>query len=762
MRWLSVCLLLVACGEVRKTALDAGDDTDAPDAVVEHTLTVTSSGNGAGTVASVPTGIDCGSTCSAQFEDGTTVTLTATAATDSKFVGWTGSACSGTGPCTFALTADTNVGAEFTLKDAATVVDVTSTTANGTYNAGKLISISVTFSQAVTLTGGAPTLSLNTGATAAYMSGSGSATLTFQYTVAAGQNTADLDYANSTALSLGGGTLVDQFGIAPSLVLPAPGGAGSLAGNKALVIDTAGPTVTSVDSTTTAGAYTVSGVISIQVHFNDPVIVTGTPTLALSSGGTASYTSGNGTAILTFTYTVAAGQNSPDLDYSSTTALALPGGATMTDGPGTAAVLTLPAVGSASSLAGNEAIVIDTAGPVITNVTSSSADGTYITNQAVSIQIVFNEAVTVTGTPTLALNSGGTASYSSGTGTTTLTFGYTVGLDQASDDLDYTSTTALSGTLRDALGNVSTRTLPAVGGTGSLGANKNLVIDGCNGSTTYLFTNAIQTFTVPSCATKLTIEVWGAAGGRGGCSTGCGPNGAVLTQPGKGARMKGDFMVTPGAQLSVLVGERGETKHPYYAGGGGGGSFVWTTANQGLLIAAGGGGGAGGANTTISTLYNGVDGVTGLNGTPGAGLTEGAGTNGSGGVPLTSYPSGYSAGGAGWTSNGAPGKVSPAGICPPLSGGGTRPLGGGAGGGAGGDAATIGRGGFGGGGGGQGYCGAGGGGGGGGYSGGGGAAGPNTSAGYKGGGGGGSYNGGANQSNSAGVQADNGQVIITW
>ena len=37
--------------------------------------------------------------------------------------------------------------------------------------------------------------------------------------------------------------------------------------------------------------------------------VTGTPTLTLNDGGTATYTGGSGTNALTFSYTVAAGQN---------------------------------------------------------------------------------------------------------------------------------------------------------------------------------------------------------------------------------------------------------------------------------------------------------------------------------------------------------------------------------------------------------------------------------------------------------------------
>ena len=100
------------------------------------------------------------------------------------------------------------------------------------------------------------------------------------------------------------------------------------------------------------------------------MVVTGTPLLALNSGGTASYSSGSGTSTLTFTYTVAAGQNSPKLDYTSTGALTLNGGTifdTVTNP--NAAVLTLPAPGSAGSIGGTKSIVIDTTAPTVTAVT---------------------------------------------------------------------------------------------------------------------------------------------------------------------------------------------------------------------------------------------------------------------------------------------------------------------------------------------------------------------------------------------------------
>ena len=54
---------------------------------VQRTLTVGRSGTGSGTVTSNPAGINCGSTCPAQFNDGTQAILTATAASGSTFTG---------------------------------------------------------------------------------------------------------------------------------------------------------------------------------------------------------------------------------------------------------------------------------------------------------------------------------------------------------------------------------------------------------------------------------------------------------------------------------------------------------------------------------------------------------------------------------------------------------------------------------------------------------------------------------------------------
>src|SRR5262249_21172470 len=77
------------------------------------------------------------------------------------------------------------------------------TNGTGDLNAGKVVTLTVAFSEAVTVntSGGTPTLALNDGGAATYTSGSGSNSLIFSYTVAAGQNTSDLTV---TAFNLNG------------------------------------------------------------------------------------------------------------------------------------------------------------------------------------------------------------------------------------------------------------------------------------------------------------------------------------------------------------------------------------------------------------------------------------------------------------------------------------------------------------------------------------------------------------------------------
>jgi uncharacterized repeat protein (TIGR01451 family) len=105
--------------------MDAAKAVTATFTRIQYTLTVTKAGNGNGTVASTPAGITCGATCSALFNAGTVVTVTATPNSGDAFAGWSG-ACTGTGACTVTMNVAASVTATFTAR----VVDLVVTKAD--------------------------------------------------------------------------------------------------------------------------------------------------------------------------------------------------------------------------------------------------------------------------------------------------------------------------------------------------------------------------------------------------------------------------------------------------------------------------------------------------------------------------------------------------------------------------------------------------------------------------------------------------------
>jgi uncharacterized repeat protein (TIGR02543 family) len=76
-------------------------------------LNVEKSGFGLGTVTSSPSGINCGTTCSAEYLEGTKVTLTATAKAGSVFAGWFGCDAEPAGKCEVTVNEEMTVEAEF-------------------------------------------------------------------------------------------------------------------------------------------------------------------------------------------------------------------------------------------------------------------------------------------------------------------------------------------------------------------------------------------------------------------------------------------------------------------------------------------------------------------------------------------------------------------------------------------------------------------------------------------------------------------------
>ena len=108
---------------------------------------------------------------------------------------------------------------------------------HGRPDAGKVVTITLNASQAVTVTG-SPTLALNDSGTASYTGGSGTNSLTFTYTVAAGQNTSDLTVigVNGTITGPGGDALARrQFAIQPGGTLQIDTTAPSLTAGELVV-----------------------------------------------------------------------------------------------------------------------------------------------------------------------------------------------------------------------------------------------------------------------------------------------------------------------------------------------------------------------------------------------------------------------------------------------------------------------------------------------------------------------------------------------
>jgi hypothetical protein len=95
-------------------AYDEGEDLVVIKLAGRRQLSMGKDGSGGGTVTSDPAGINCGYACSAEFDYGTLVTLTAVADTGSTFTGW-GGACSGTGDCVVTMDTAKSVTATFAI-----------------------------------------------------------------------------------------------------------------------------------------------------------------------------------------------------------------------------------------------------------------------------------------------------------------------------------------------------------------------------------------------------------------------------------------------------------------------------------------------------------------------------------------------------------------------------------------------------------------------------------------------------------------------
>jgi hypothetical protein len=331
---------------------------------------------------------------------------------------------------------------------------------DGTYrNGDPAIQIQVTFDDNINAS--SSTLTLNSGGVATYLSGIGTNIITYSYTIGAADNAADL-----TVTAFNVNTDTDVAGNAISAVLPATTNLGD---NNDIVIDNNGPTITNITSTLLDGVYGVGQAVDIIVSFDEPVTTT-TMQLVLNTTATvatvSTIASGSGTDTITFTYTVGAGENSADLSVASVTV------GDAVDASGNPLLSTLPSGGAgAGNLSTNKGIIIDTTGPLISSINSGTANGTYGATDNILITVNFNENVNIT-TGSLTLDSGGTATYFSGTGSTSIIYRYLVQNGDNSSDLNVTGITV--GDAQDIVGNAIQTTLPVA--PNRLIDNKDLVV----------------------------------------------------------------------------------------------------------------------------------------------------------------------------------------------------------------------------------------------------------------------------------------------
>ena len=335
-----------------------------------------------------------------------------------------------------------------------------------------VIEMTVTFSESVTVTG-APALPLDAGKplpeydvssgpvlvfqsphrAAEYHGGSGTAALTFRYTVSEGDNKPDgvsVPYPYYP-IQLRGGTIRD--GANNDAVLTHSG----LAAQPGHKVDGARPAPI-------AGGAVVSGT-TLTLTFDEPLAEDSVPTPGYGFSVTGRTVTGiwvDGTVV--------------------TLALNLP----VSPGDEVNVGYTVPyyrfsdairdAVGNLAGNFSNHAVTVltdDTMAPRATRVELLGASGhslTYIIGESFDVTVTFNESVTVdatNGSPSLGLNVGDVvkqAVYHSGTGTAVLTFRYTVEEnDEDTDGVEPGDMVANGGTIRDGSGNDAVLTLPEQG-----------------------------------------------------------------------------------------------------------------------------------------------------------------------------------------------------------------------------------------------------------------------------------------------------------
>jgi len=218
-----------------------------------------------------------------------------------------------------------------------------------TYKTGDVVSVTVVFSEAVTITG-SPRI-LISGLTSKYLtyaSGTGTTSIVFSYTIAAGDTDTDGLAVGANALALNSGTIKDSSNNAATITHSA------ISANSAHKVDTTAPTATLSVSSSTASTASIS------------FTVTGSEEITCSTLSTVSGTD--------FTYT---GISSIDLiTQTSTTVCTISATSTAVAGGGpVSSILTAAASFSITDVAGNAQTTLTGSPKTITVTVTGSGAG---------------------------------------------------------------------------------------------------------------------------------------------------------------------------------------------------------------------------------------------------------------------------------------------------------------------------------------------------------------------------------------------------
>ena len=359
---------------------------------------------------------------------------------------------------------------------------------NGTYQYLDTIDFTVLWSGPIVITG-SPRIGITIGSGQYYATYFGPGTLTnssiFRYTVGNNkpshtENESDANGITITSnvldgsgniinsyIELNSGTIKDEAQNGADLNFLAPSLTAVLVDGITAILNPTNP----ISTTMSDGVYCITTgpcdgkkTLAFKLHWSKNIVVnvsSGIPTIQINVGGsnkTASYTSGTGTKDLVFSYNIVSGDFDSDGISVNGQSVALNGALLQYDYSSSLLNSDLDFLTSTAFNTTLNGITVDAAPPTRTSITSNNS--IFRPNEIINYTLAFNEAVTVTGTPSIALTVGGsaqTAIYNSGNSTNNLTFSYTVPSSNTHLDLDGINVspilTLTSASITDAYGN---------------------------------------------------------------------------------------------------------------------------------------------------------------------------------------------------------------------------------------------------------------------------------------------------------------------